>query len=291
VRLLGIHKTFIRLLYFALASSCISLWTADLRAADLKPEEIVAKHLDSIGSAEARAKVKSRVIQGGLTYRVLVGGSGAVPGKFQFASEAPKADLLMKINANGFLGEWFICDGNKTSVAATYPDKTRSEFGNFVLSQDVVLRENLLGGVWSTGWPLLDVEAHKAKLHVEGLKKVEGKELLALRYEPKKRTDLEITLYFDPQTYQHVMTVYEMEPPSTLAGGETQQAGKQPRHYRLEEHFSDFKTADGLTLPTHYDLRFTLQGETGYAKSVEWEVGQPSIANNMSIDPRTFQVR
>ncbi|MFZ3342058.1 MAG: hypothetical protein WA213_14325 [Terriglobales bacterium] len=285
--LLGIHKTSLRFLYFAIATCCISLATADLGAADLKPEEIVAKHLDSIGSAEARAKVKSRVIQGGLTYRILVGGSGVVPGKFQFASEAPKTDLLMKINANGYLGEWFICDGDKTSAAATYPDKTRSEFGNFVLSQDMILRENLLGGVWSTGWPLLDLEAHKPKLHAEGLKKVDGKELLAIRYEPKRRTDLEITLYFDPQTYQHVMTVYEMEPPNSLAGGETRQAGKQPRRYRLEEHFSDFKTVDGLTLPTHYDLRFTL----GYVKSVEWEVDQPSIANNMSIDPRTFQVR
>jgi hypothetical protein len=31
-------------------------------AADGKPEEIVAKHLDSIGTAEARAAIKSRVV-------------------------------------------------------------------------------------------------------------------------------------------------------------------------------------------------------------------------------------
>jgi hypothetical protein len=291
LHLLRIRKACARFLFFALASSCIFFWTANLLAADMSPEEIVAKHLDSIGPAQARAGVKSRVVQGGVIYRILVGGSGEVPGKFQFASEAPKSDLLMKINANGFLGEWFIYDGNKTSVAGTYPDKTRSELGNFALSQDILLRENLLGGIWSTGWPLLDIESHKAKLRAEGLKKVDGRELLALGYQPRKSTDLEITLYFDPQSYQHVLTVYKMEPPDSLGGAEVRQARKQPRRYRLEERFSDFKTADGLTLPNHYDLRFTLQGDAGNAKSIEWEVNTPSIVNNMSIDPRAFQVK
>ena len=260
-------------------------------AADLKPEEVVAKSLDAIGSAQARAGMKSRAVQGAVTYRILSGGSGSIPGKFQIATEGRKSDILLKINANGFLGEWFICDGDHASVAATYPDKTRSEFGNFVLTQDVLLRENLLGGVWSTGWPLLDIEGRKAKLRAEGVKKVDGKELIAVGYQPKKSTDLQITLFFDPQTYQHVMTLYTMEPSNTVTGGETAQARKLSRHYRLEERFSDFKTADGLTLPNHYDLRYTVEGETGYTKSVDWELSAQSIANNISIDPRAFEVK
>src|SRR5277367_4844391 len=191
MQLLGSRRRPIVLLCYLALGSSISLWAAD------KSEEVVAKHLDAIGSAEARKNVKSRVVQGGSTYRVLVGGTGAIDGKFVFASEGEKSNFLFKINAGGFRGEQFICDGAKVSIAGTYADLTRSEFGNFVLTQDVILRENLLGGIWSTGWPLLDLDALKAKLHFEGTKQIDGKELLALRYQPRKSTDLDIFLYFD----------------------------------------------------------------------------------------------
>jgi hypothetical protein len=267
-------------------TSSVTLW-----AADMTPGEILTKHLDAIGSAQARSAVKSRVVQGPATYRILVGGAGAIDGKSVVASEGRKADYLFKINAGTYRGEQFICDGDKISVAGTYSDKTRSEFGNFVLTQDILLRENLLGGVWSVGWPLLDLESRKAKIHAEGMKKVDGKELLVLRYQPSKNTDLDIFLYFDPQTYRHMMTVYKMEPSTSVAGGETAMAGKSTRRYRIDERFSDFQTADGLTLPTHYDVRYTLETESGFTKSVEWEVRATGIMNNISIDARSFQVQ
>jgi hypothetical protein len=68
-------------------------------------------------------------------------------------------------------------------------------------------------------------------------------------------------------------------------------AGKSTRRYRIEERFSDFQTADGLTLPTRYDVRYTMETESGFTKSVEWEVKATSIMNNISIDARSFQVQ
>jgi hypothetical protein len=273
--------------FLVLISSSLLLW-----AADVKTDEIVSKHLDSIGSPQVRGTIKSRVVQGGATYRIVVGGSGAIDGRFVFASEGPKSDFLFKVNASGYLGEQFICDGTKSSVAGTYPDKSRSEFGVFVLTQDALLRENLLGGVWSSGWPLFDIEARKAKLHYEGSKKVDGRDLLVLRYQPKKSTDMDIFLYFDPQTYQHVMSTYQAKITSGIGThGETSSAGKQETRYRIEERFSDFQAKDGLTLPNHYDLRYTLELASGFTKSVEWEVRAIGIANNESIDPRSFQVK
>lgn len=233
----------------------------------------------------------SRAIQAFATYRILVGGSGAVDGKAQMASEGCKSDFLFKINAGTYRGEQFIFDGEHVGVVGTYADKRRSEFGNFVLTRDILLRENLLGGVWSTSWALLDVEGRKAKLHSEGTKKVDGKELLAVRYIPKKNTDLDIVMYFDPQTFHHVMTIYRMEPPTSVVGGETAQALKSTRRNRLEERFSDFQTINGLTLPTHYDLRYTLEAESGFTKSIEWEVQNANIVNNIGIDPRSFEVK
>jgi hypothetical protein len=154
-----------------------------------------------------------------------------------------------------------------------------------------MLREPLLGGVWTTGWPLLDIEGHKAQLRSEGSKKVDGRNLLVLRFRPKKGTDLDILLYFDPQTYQHVMTTYHATQQTGLGEGEIATARKQPTRYEIEERFSEFQTADGLTLPSHYDLRFTEELENGFTKSVEWEVRAASIMNNLSIDARSFQVK
>jgi hypothetical protein len=286
MRLPGFHKTLLTVL-FSLSTASSALW-----GADIKPEEVLAKHLDAIGSAQARKTLKSRVVVGGATYRVLVGGSGAIDGKFQFASEGSKSDILFKVNANGFLGEQFICDGDKTSVAGTYSDKHRSEFGIFVLDEDILLRDNLMGGVWSSGWPLLDIDAHKAKVQSEGTKKVDGRDLIVLRYKPKKSSDLEIQLYFDPLTYQHVMSSYKATVSSSIGtGGETTSSQEQQTRYRLEERFSDFRSSDGLTLPAHYDLRYTVELNNGFTKTVEWEVRATEIMNNQSVDPRAFKVQ
>ena|ERR1017187_8658426 len=138
--------------------------------------------------------------------------------------------------------------------------QARSAFGNFVFVQDAVIREGLLGGVLSTAWPLLNLDERKAKVSFDGLKKIDGQELYELRYRPHKNTDLEIHLYFDPQTYRHVETTYSysvtqsltaMSPsasgggpipgtmdsgPSTaMPGGspETAQARLTPNRYRL----------------------------------------------------------
>ncbi len=282
----GLRKQFIGFLSVLLIGSSTHLW-----GADVKPEDVIAKHLEAIGPQQARHDLKSRVVVGGSTYRVLVGGSGAIDGKFQFASEGPKSDILFKVNASGYLGEQFICDGSKMSVAGTYSDKHRSEFGIFVLDEGILLRDNLLGGVWSSGWPLLDLDARQAKVQSEGTKKVDGRELIVLRYKPKKNSDLVIQLYFDPQTYQHVMSSYNATISSSIGtGGETTSSQEQQTRYRLEEKFSVFKTQNGLTLPTHYDLRYTAELNNGFTKTVEWEVNASTIMNNQSIDPRAFQV-
>ncbi len=235
--------------------------------------------------------MKSRVVQGLATYRILAGGTGAIDGRSVFASEGQKSNVLFKINASEYHGEQFICDGKKISVAGTYADKTRSEFGNFVLGQDVIVQDSLLGGVWSVDWPILDIESHRAQVHYEGLRRVDGRELLALRYRPKKGTDLDILLYFDPQTYRHVMTDYKASRQTGLGRGEVQTARRTPTYYEIEERFSDFQTTDGLMLPTHYDLRFTAELQTGFTKSVEWAVKATKIMNNISIDPRSFEVK
>jgi hypothetical protein len=276
-----------------------------LAATDLKPEDLLAKHLQSIGASDARNS-KSRVVEGVAQYRILVGGSGQAAGKSVFASEGPKTHILLKVSADRYHGEQLVSDGRKVGIAGTYTDKSRSEFGDFLLGEDEPLREGLLGGVLSTAWPLLDLNARGPSLEFNGLKNIDGRSLYAMRYKPKKGTDLAIMLYFDPETYRHVMTVYSVSraadlgsftynsqagTPFSTGASETMSARRHEARYRIEERFGDFKTTDGLTLPTHYDLRFTEELESGFTKTVEWDVTTSTVLNGVALDPRNFEIR
>jgi hypothetical protein len=75
-------------LLFASASACIV--PAHAADASLKPEDLLTKHLDAIGSPEARASAKTWVVQGGAVYRILAGGGGQTEGKTGLVSEERK---------------------------------------------------------------------------------------------------------------------------------------------------------------------------------------------------------
>jgi len=270
-------------------------------------EDIVKHHLDSIADPATRAAMKSRVVEGDVTYRILVSGSGSIQGKAFLVSDTDKLQMRLKINAPQFIGERFVRDGDKVDIARNYADKTRSEFGYFLDGNGLPLREGLLGGVLTTGWPLLDLNVHKGKLRYDGLKKVEGKELYAVVYQPSKSNIMEVTLFFEPETFHHVMTVYSVtehaglgqgrditgDPSGPVPGSASEQmsARQQQSRYRIEERFSDFKTADGVTLPSHYDLRYQLELQSGFTKLIEWDVKTTRVLNNVSVDARNFQVQ
>lgn len=268
----------------ALAASC------SLSADDSKPEDLIARHLQSIGTPEAR-KAKSRVIEGTANYRILVGGSGQLSGKAAMVSESRKINLLLKLMTADYRGEQIVFDGDRVKVVGTYADKSRSEFGEFILANDSPIRAGLLTGVLSTAWPLYDMDSRKAKMSLEGKKKVDGRELEALRYQPQKGTDLQITLYFDPETAHHVKTVYTASQQPVAHRSDIASARSQQTRYRIEEDFGDFQTVDGLTLPSNYQLRFTEEMENGFTKSVWWNVTSNRVLNNVSLDPRNFEVK
>jgi len=286
-------------------------------------DDLVAQHLDSIASPDVRAKLKTRVAQGPVEYKILIGGAGTAQGRVQMASDGKKIIFMMKLSNNVYLGEQFIFNGDKVGVAFSTAQHQRSAFGSFLLAQDAIVREGLLGGTLSTAWPLLDLKDRKAKLSFEGLKKIDGQELYALRYRPKKSSDLEISLYFDPQTYHHVETVYYLESSTSFAdfgpsgavglapgsggqqggansatGGtqgsgtaETARARQFPNRYRLTEKFSDFKAVDGVTLPTHEDIQFSQELQNGRTILWDFNLTGLEIGNNVPVDPRNFEVK
>ena len=293
----------------------VVLWTVIvpvLHAAELKPEEIVARHLDSIGTAEVRAAAKSRIVQGTSRYKIRVGAGGELQGTSALVSEGRKSVLMIKLANNDYRGEQFVTDGEKVSVAATTSSHKWSDLGEFVRSQDQVVREGLLGGELTTAWALLNLGENKAKLNFDGQRKVDGRTAYQLTYHSRKRDDLTVHLYFDPQTFQHIMTTYAITlasglggfspstsdqaglttAPSNTSGADVTQSSRQKQtRYTLEEFFSDFKTAEGLTLPTKYVIHFTEELQDGTTNVYQWDLTADEVSNNKPLDPRNFQVK
>jgi hypothetical protein len=275
-----------------LCSACVLAGKAHAANPPTNAEELVALHLDSIASSTVRAGLKTRVAQGPVEYKILVGGAGTLDGKAVLVSDGKKLQVMMKLPNNEYRGEQFIFDGEKDSVAFSTAGQARSSLGNFIFVQDAVIREGLLGGVLTTAWPLSNLDERKAKLSFDGLKKINGQELYELRYRPHKSTDLEINLYFDPQTFRHLETTYSYSVSEGLTlGGEKATAGQQPNRYRLTEKFSDFKTVDGVTLPTHDNIQFSQELQNGKTTLNEWDLKGLDISNNRSIDASAFVVK
>jgi hypothetical protein len=254
-------------------------------------DELLARHLDSIASATIRAGLKSRVVEGPVHFAILVGGAGTLNGKAFLVSEGEKLQFMVKLPSNDYNGEQFVFDGKKQKVAFSTPQQTHSAFGTFLFDRDEVVREGLLGGTLSTAWPLLNLDQRKAKLSFNGLKKIDGQKLYELRYHPHKSTDLEIKLYFDPETYRHVETIYLYSITQRLVqGGPAAQAGQLPSRYLLQEKFSDFKTVDGITLPTRDDIQLSREPQSGRTILYEWDLRELNVSNNMPVDSRNFDV-
>jgi hypothetical protein len=302
-----------------MAAACVACLFHPLSSlgAELKPQEVVARHLESIGTPEARAAAKSRVMEGTAHFQMLVGGVGLLDGTSVLVSEQRKSQFMMKFPSVQYAGERFICDGDKVQVVSSTAGHTRSSFASFVYNQDAIVKEGFLGGVLSTAWPLFNLDERKAKLNYEGLKTIDGRSLHDLHYRPKKNTDLDIHLYFDTETFRHVMTVYTLtlKPQiahrdrgindvtrPTPAGGDSSAQGvaetsevanarQQETRYRLEERFSDFSKADGLNLPTHYNIHFSQELGNGATAVSEWDLHSTRILNNINPDARNFQVK
>jgi hypothetical protein len=289
--------TLVAVLYFAAGS-------ISARAEDFKPEDIVSHHLNSIAPAEVRAAIKSRVVQGTLKFHILVGGGGDVSGTWGRVSEQRQSNFVMRFAAGGdWRGEQFVFDGERTSFATATSSHTRSVFAQFVSSQNFIIKEGLLGGELSTGWALQNLDQTHARLQSLGRKKIDGQELIGIQYISKASTDVQVKIYFEPETYRHVMTVYTMDISPNMGQEITESVYQHDNRYTIEERFSEFKAVDGLTLPTHYRLQYTQevqnnatrQADTanmlGTTRVYDWDMTVDSIRNNLSLDAANFRVK
>lgn len=243
----------------------------------LTADAIISRHLDSIGSADARAAAVSRVSQGKVVFAEIIRHSLRIEGAATLLSQQRKQKCEFQFGNSQYPGEQFVFDGNRELVAMV--DQTsRSRLGNFLFLQEEVLREGLFGGVLTTAWPLLNTQNTNPALKYEGLKKINGQQLHEISYVPKKRSEsgeLSIRLYFEPETYHHVLTVYTL---TVLHESKTISDPNQTTVI-VEERFGDFQPVDGLTLPRHWDIRYRVEPQN-FADEYDWDVSLTQIGHN-----------
>lgn len=262
----------------------------DIPGDKLTVEEIIARHLSSIGKAEDIAAAKTRVING--QHRSLLKASNSmveVVGVVQFASDGEKVLLVMLFNANNYPYEKFAYDGSKFTVA-TLPTGGRSPLTNFLVTQDVVFKHGLIGGALSSAWPLAALDSDKGKLSYGGSEHIDGREVHKLKYQPKKG-DVRIALYFDAETFRHVRSEYEytitgqMGPrPGDLVTGPSGTGGARSR-YKVTEEFSVFKTNGKLTLPTKYKIQYVSDTST-----LDYNITLSQFVFDQAIDSKAFRI-
>ena len=255
----------------------------------IKPEEVVAKHLESIGSAKARAAIKTRIIAGTSQVVFHTTPIGQAFGRAVLASEDVRSLLGMSFPSPVYPQEQLGFNGN-TFMAAYILPGSRSALGSFLMTHPVIFKHGLMGGTLSSAWPLYDLSKRNAELEYLGQKKVGNQMLHELKYVPRGGSDLQIKLYFDGDTFRHVRTEYER----TIAGimGDRSYvnpgSGRETR-YKMVEEFSDFRKEGELTLPHTYKINLITDTDAGTALT-DWTIKLTQFTFNDPIDPNSFSI-
>jgi hypothetical protein len=256
----------------------------------LKAEDVIAKHLEALGTQAAREAAQTRII-GGSSRAIFKARStsGAIDGQIVIASDEDKVVLGMKFDAPNYPGERFGFDGKKFTVGYLTPG-VRSQLGEFAKANGEIFKEGLMGGTLTSAWPLLNLAERKAKVEYGGTDKVNDRPVHKLKYYPSKGSGSKITLYFDAETFQHVRTQYELVIGARMgSGGVDSSSSQQETRYKIIEDFGDYKEESKLKLPHSYKLQLEIN-KTGGGSLDRWEMTLDQFAFDQEIDGRMFNV-
>jgi hypothetical protein len=251
-------------------------------------EEVVAKHLEAIGTNEARAAVKTRVMVGLAHVTFRINGISQADGKVVMASDGVKNMLSMVFGLNDYAQENIGYDGKKVTASQLRPSQY-SVLGNFLLANNNVLKEGLFGGTLSSAWPLLDLKARNPHLKYAGTTKVDNRNAYKLEYIPRNGSDLKVDVFIDSENFQHVRTEYQQVISAQMGSRPETSSRQTATTYRMTEDFSNFKNESGLNLPHTYKLQLSIQTrEKNFQGS--WECDLSQFIFNKSIDTKEFNM-
>jgi hypothetical protein len=274
---------------FIIAQGVPSLAKPSSSATDkITPDELVARHLESIGTAKARASISTRIIAGTSLVIFRTPPPGQATGRAVLASEGLKNLIGMSFPSPIYPRETLGFNGNSFMAAYVTPG-VRSALGSFLMTHALIFRQGLMGGTLSTAWPLLDLTTRNARLEYAGLKKVGNRRLHELRYIVHGGSDLQITLFFEEETFQHVRTDYERVIAASIGTRSSIDARERETRYKMVEEFSNFKTEGELNLPHSYKIKLVVDAPGG-TFNADWEIDLNQFTFNEPIDPNSFTI-
>ncbi len=280
------------LLLIGIVAGVLQARTAEQK---MDPAELVAKHLDSIGPAEARMRTRGTRIKGNAEVTVKLCGEGQVDGEVLLGSQGPMNLINLKFNTPAYPFELLVFDGKKFSASQFKPG-SRTCLAQFFLTNEAIFKEGLVGGILTESWPLLNLTDKNPKLEYSGLKKIGDRQLHAIKYTPRKGSDLKIMLYFEPESFRHVRTeysrtIYASEQRRIAGGGPNlpPEQRQQASAARIEayEEFADFKPEAGLNLPHTYRFHLSVQSEVKPAV-VDWVFNLTDFAFDAPLNLAEF---
>jgi hypothetical protein len=235
-------------------------------AEKMKAEEVVQKHLASV-SPDPGA-FSPRVVRGACRMYGKQIGQGSIGGTFVFSTTPPATRLALDFGAMEYGAEIFAFDGKDVEVGFSNQARgRRSAIATFVSANDVILRDRLLGGVLNGMWALASLADSGARVSYDGLKKLEDVELHKLKYRAKKgQNDLDVSIWLEPATFRHVATVYSRSYAQAMVGDPTMSSKQSDTYFRLEERFGEWKSVEGLAVPTRWTIRY----EASANQTTEW---------------------
>jgi hypothetical protein len=264
----------------------VAAMVSTIRAKDekLKAEQVIAKHLESIGSPEKLKQIKTRATAGVSHVEFKVGGTANMTGEGNILSDGNSLRTSFKFPSAQYPGEQFAFNGTDTFVAQVTPG-TRSTIGTFIYENNELMRQGLLFGELSTSWIFLD-SSRQLKMDLSGPKKIDGKSVYELKYIPKRGGIITAYFYFDSESFRHIRSQFKAEVAPTNLGQKITDSAETTR-YTITEEFGDFKQVDDLTLPHSYRLDYSIDSARGgFVGSWQYVVNQ--VVHNQPIPKQVF---
>lgn len=263
------------------------LFTQNLWALpDQTLDEVLEGHRKAIGIADDRRKMFNLTAVGEVGFVKSTQTTAPSLGKGVFASEADK--LLLAINFPGavYQTEKIVFDGKDHFVAFSQPG-LRSILGDYLFRYSTIIKYGLLTGALSKNWALLNADQSRARISLDGTKKINGQDAYVINYEPKKGSDVRIKIYIDKATFRHVRTEYLRRNSAGASNNPNTSSQLTETEENMTEEYGDFKTEYGVTLPTTYKIRLYVErNRANYENTYTFKFQQ--FFYNSKLDEKTF---
>jgi hypothetical protein len=253
---------------------------------DLTYQQIIEKHLNAVGSKDARDSLKNLMAIGFSEFES-VNPSVKGGGRAVVVSEPDNFLFAMSFNSRDYPFEKIGYFTDKVSIPYVNSGR-RSLLGAFLTEHNNILTDGLFGGTMSARWPLSLFEKKKSKIRSLGSKKINGADVYVLEYIPSKggSDEFSIKVYFDAGNFNHVRTEYrrEVRAGKITFGQQNQIAGST---LILTESFSDFRKVEGLTLPHAYKVNFVSNSGANTYENI-WGIKVEQYRFNQTFEPGFF---